>query len=530
MKKFTLLLITAAIVSSCGSVKKYNEQISEKHTALELQSDVDVAYDQFKKHHPKLYQYTSKERLDFKMDSLKQSIKTPLTSRAFYEKLAAVMTNVHQGHISVSPPNMRRDRKARKEFRDKKFAFNTMDFEYLDNKLWVINAKAADTVLIGTEVVDVDGESPSYLIEKYNTLIASDGFNKTLFDGMVGSRFPKYYYKNRGFVDSLKIKFKNTDSVFERTFTWKKPKEKKEKDSISKDSLAKPEIKKLTKTERKAARIARREKRQYNDKRGYDKSKDEFTRTFNLIGNDSTVAYMKIRGFTNGSYDEFYEESFKTMDSLGTENLVIDLRDNGGGRLSEIDELYSYLTDKEYTFINKSEVTSRLPFLNYFMSNTNPGFIRGLAVVFSPVIAAHNLIKTEKKDNTFYYKWKYSKPQEPKENNYKGNLYVLINGNSFSASSVLSTHLKATNRATFVGQETGGAYNGTVAGLFRGYELPNSKVVLRIGLMQIEAPYKIDPDGYGVTADVPIKPTRKDREEDHDPELQYILNSIDSLD
>lgn len=129
-------------------------------------------------------------------------------------------------------------------------------------------------------------------------------------------------------------------------------------------------------------------------------------------------------------------------------------------------------------------------------------------------------------DDVIYYRFKASKEHKPNPKNYKGKLYVLINGNSFSASSILSTQLKATNRATFVGQETGGAYNGTVAGIFKGYELPNSKVVMRIGMMQVETYYKMEPDGYGVPADIEITPTRADREAQRDPELEWILNDI----
>jgi C-terminal processing protease CtpA/Prc len=38
----------------------------------------------------------------------------------------------------------------------------------------------------------------------------------------------------------------------------------------------------------------------------------------------------------------------------------------------------------------------------------------------------------------------------------------MINGGSFSASSLISSNLKL-QRVTFVGEETGGAFNGTVA-------------------------------------------------------------------
>ena len=105
-------------------------------------------------------------------------------------------------------------------------------------------------------------------------------------------------------------------------------------------------------------------------------------------------------------------------------------------------------------------------------------------------------------------------------------MYVLINGNSFSASSLISTHLKATKRAVFVGEETGGAYNGTVAGIYKIYELPNSKLKIRMGLMHVDTPYKQTPDGYGVKPDVVVTPSLEDLILKKDTELQWILNDI----
>ncbi|WP_227806008.1 hypothetical protein [Algibacter lectus] len=49
--------------------------------------DIDRVYNQLKKHHPNLYQYTSKTDLDFKFDSLKRAINSPINSRDFYKKL-----------------------------------------------------------------------------------------------------------------------------------------------------------------------------------------------------------------------------------------------------------------------------------------------------------------------------------------------------------------------------------------------------------------------------------------------------------
>ncbi|SFZ94547.1 Peptidase family S41 [Flaviramulus basaltis] len=523
MKKQILVITVLLLLTSCSSVKTYNEQITELHPAENLQNDVDKLYKQLKKHHPKLYQYTSKTDLDLKFDSLKNTIKKPLTSPEFYKKLAPVVTQVKQGHISVGYTVKRFTKKQRKTLSKQKFEFYDLDFEYLENKLWVKNNYGKDSTLVGSEVISIDDEPVLKLVNTYKTRFASDGYNTTLHDRFVGKGFSTFYVRDKGFLDSLKVTFKNKDSVFVRNFK-RISKEEKKADS---SSVKKEKPIKLSKAEKVENRLARKKRKKDNKKYGYLAKRNEYTRNFNYIGKDSTVAFMKIRSFTNGNYKKFYKESFTKLDSANTKYLVIDLRDNGGGRIAEIDYLYSYLTNKEYQFITDSEVNSRIPFLKSFMSNTSPNSLKVIGGLLSPIVIAHNLLKIRKKDGKLYYRFnKHTKLKEPNPLNFKGEIYVLINGNSFSASSLISTHLKANKKAIFVGEETGGAYNGTVAGIYKIYELPETKLKIRMGLMQIEAPQKQNPDGYGIKPDIKIIPTVEDRKMNRDTELEWILNDI----
>ncbi|PNQ72872.1 peptidase S41 [Hanstruepera neustonica] len=517
-----LLLVSLILIVSCKSVEKYNAQVTSLHSIYDLQEDVDAIYGQLKRHHPRLYQYSSKETLDFKFDSLKNTIVKPITSQEFYEKLAPVVREVRQGHISVAPPKEKFTKPERKELNKKKFEFYELDFECLDDALWVTGART-DSALIGSQVLKVNTENPMDLIKKYEHQIASDGYNTTLYSRAIGKNFARLYYRDKGFLDSVALTFKLRDSVFTRVL--KRVDKNKPADSVQKpqDSTV---VKTLTKDERNAKKIAEREKRKRHKKLGYISSRKEYIRNFNYL-NDA-VAIMKIRGFEDGPYKEFYSESFQKLDSLNTPYLILDLRDNGGGRIGEIDYLFSYLAQEPYQFINnKSEVTSRVPFMTFAMANGSPTGLKIVSAILSPIIVTHNLLKTQKVNDTLYYKFKYSKIRQPKENNFKGQVYVLINGNSFSASSIISTNLKALNLATFVGEETGGAYNGTVAGIYKYYTLPNSLVKIRFGLMQIESPYKTEPDGFGIKPDVYIVPTHEDRLNGKDPELEWILMDIE---
>ena len=326
----------------------------------------------------------------------------------------------------------------------------------------------------------------------------------------------------------MQVAFKVKDSLFERVFRRISKKEKKDTLGANDTKLVKKEkVKKLTKDEKSERRLAKRKKRKDNKKYGFLSKRKQYTRNLNFIGRDSAVGYMKLRSFTNGNYKKFYKESFSKLNSSKTKHFILDLRDNGGGRIAEIDYLYGFLTNENYQFIKESEVNSRIPMLKSVMSNTTPNGIKVAIAAFSPIAVVYDLLKTNKHDSKLYYRFKkQTKRKEPNPLNFKGKIYVLINGNSFSASSLLSTHLKATKRATFVGEETGGAYNGTVAGFYKIYQLPKTKLKVRMGLMQIEAPQKQRPDGYGIKPDIEITPTINDRKAKLDPELEWVLDDI----
>ncbi|WP_340155722.1 S41 family peptidase [uncultured Winogradskyella sp.] len=530
-QKILLTFCVVFLLVSCGSVEKHNLQVTKLHPVEDLHEDVDKVYEQLQRNHPHLYQFASKEILDFKFDSLKHAITEPMDSRTFYKQLAAVTKYVGQGHMSLSPPSKRFTKKERKALNKTKFDINNLDFDYLDDKLFIVNARGNDSVLINAEVLKVEDEKPQDLIRDYTKVIASDGFNTTFHQRVAGNRFMGYYAKDKGRFDSITLTLRNSDSTFVKMYkrVLKKDTTNLKKDSISLDTLSLKKKKKirLTKAEKKTKKLERKAKRKHNAKFGYIAARDEYTRNLNFIGKDSSVALLKIRGFSNNKYEAFYDESFKAIDSLKADALIIDLRNNFGGRLKEITYLYTYLTDKDFVMINPSEVKTRFPILKSLMANSTPNSLKVLGGVLSPILATMDALKSSKKDGKLYYKFKSSKAQEANPLNYKGKIYVLINGNSFSASSLLSTKLRGDNRATFVGEETGGAFNGTVAGLYKIYEAPNTKVRARIGLAHIDAPNKVTPDGYGIIPDVEIIPTYKDRLNNVDPELEWVLEDLE---
>ncbi|MDY8136490.1 S41 family peptidase [Aquimarina sp. 2201CG5-10] len=521
MNRKLFLYIAIILLSSCGSVKKHNQQISKVHSPEELHKDVDYAYKKLKKLHPDIYWYISKEELDKKISDLKSKVKKPLTTKEFYSVFAPVITNIKQGHLSVHTPSKKQTKRERKVKGKKKSPFSSLSFYTNGNKLFVKKVFENDSALIPeSEVLSVDDEKVSDLLDYFKTLHASDGYNKTFIPEFVGSRFGFFYSNIHQQKDSIQLHLKLKDSLYSTYLYVSYDK----MNSSPKEDTTDVVKKKLTKVERKIAKETQKKIRKKNYRYGYNKRTKDYNRNFGFLASDidTPIGYMQIRSFTNGGYKEFYKESFAKIDSAQCKNLIIDLRGNLGGRLVEIDDLYSYLTDKEYVLIEKSKMTKRLSFL-YPYFHTKSWATKTVATIFSPVLGIYQVFKVKNENGEPYFKFRQSKLREPKSNAYKGKVYVLINGESFSASSILSTHLKATKRATFVGEETGGAYNGTVAGIYAKVELPNSRINMRVGLMKINAPYTIEPDGYGIKPDVPIKSTTENEEEE---ELKWILQDI----
>jgi len=535
--KCITLLVVIVLFARCVSVQKYNSCVIAKHSPKELKKDVDFAYKKLKKFHPDLYWYISEDSLDANFNNLKNSITDSLTSRDFYLQFAPVLASIGQGHTSVKPPLLKQTREDKKEKGEASNIFKPFDFKNINNRLFITHNFGKDSAIIsGVEIVSVDNQNINELVKSFMPLTTSDGYNKTFVPEYVYRNFDSFYTYTHQPKDSILLTLSMGDSTFNHYIKrqYVKPKEYEQKDSVKSkvDTLAKIvlkdtiEVEKLSKDERKQKRAEAKLKRQWKRQHGYNEYTKLCYRNFKFIEADSAlnVAYMKIRVFTKGDYKKFYNKCFEQIDSAKCNTLVIDLRGNTGGRLSEIDYLYSFLTDKEYLFIERAKMTKRTSYLYNSLHSGSVGGVIG-SVIFSPILITHNLLKVSSKDHSVYFKFGSSKIKKPKENNFKGKIYVLVDGMSFSASCILSTHLKATKRATFVGKETGGAYNGTVAGIFAMIELPASKLNIRAGLMTIKTPYSVNPDGYGIKPDVEITSVKFGE----DNELNWVLNQVKNV-
>ena len=503
-----LYLLLVIFLTSCTSVSKHNARLEQPISPELLKKDIDYTNQKLQKLHPNLYWYISKKDLDKKFDSLKTTIKKPLKPNEFYEKLAPIITDVREGHLRLVPPSKRLTKKEVKKLQLQKGLLSRMDYLVQDNRLYVKeNKDNFSNIKIGTEILEIDQESTKNLLNKYKNYISGDGYNTTFAKYGLAETWATFFTIEKGILDSVKIKTQFNNEV--KDFYIRR--EKKSEEQVKEENNEKKELYKI----------------QENKINDFNFSTKDHNRKLQFIDKDSRVAYMKIATFSGKYSRQFYEESFKKIVEKKSEFLILDVRDNLGGSLSEIHNLYSYLAKEEFKFLKDIEVTNSNSMLEADYLRAMPKIVKPLGIVTYPIYFIGSKIAVRKKQSKFFLRNNsLLAKRNPKSNAFKGKIYVLVNGSSFSASSIISSKLKNDLRAIIVGEETGGANDGTVAGRYSTTKLPNSKLRLPIGLMLIQPNIEFTNTKKGVTPDIEIIPNLQDRLNKKDVQLEWIKQDI----
>ena len=508
-----LLFLFASFLFACKSVQQSNGQFYEVRSPGQLQSDVDYVHKKLTKYHPQLYRYISKEILDYKFDSLKASITTSMPATDFYLKLSPVVAAVRQGHATLSIPYSV-DEAERESIRQLGYRpWFPFKAEFLNERFYILkDSRKTTEIEPGTEIISINGLSPAEIFMKYRNSISRDGYNETLIPKKFSTML--YYYlkehQEKTEVD-YKLRYKDSVWVYSLKYQSQKP------------SASIPQPKTPAPLQKKKSNKPKEIKDQPVL---LSRSK---TRMFRFYKGDSSIAVMRIDNFDKDAYKPFYRKSFDLLTSAGTKVLILDLRDNPGGYAKDAAELYSYLTDSSIQFNRELELTSRQSLLqNYrFLSKVKSPLVKPIISTMATMASIPPSITLRKEgEGRYSYHEKSSKRIEPKANHFTGKVYVLINGGTFSAASLLASNLKGSGRAVFIGTETGGAENGCVAGFLPVLTLPYSKLSLRFGLAAVEPYYARGKEGHGIFPDIEVMPSLEDRLKGVDVELKRAIDEV----
>lgn len=504
---------------SCQSVERYNAHLETKIDVKDLQEDVDFAYQKLKNKQPDLDWFVPMHQLDFKFDSFRKAIQKPMKPIEFYHQFSQVVGEIGQAHTFLIPPMKKMTKKENKAYKETIGPFSQLGIHF-EPEFIVLTANNSDdkSILLGEKITHVNNHSVKDLYQKYSKTEYSDGYNKTFVENRMSRRFSHYFTLEYGIQDTLKLQFETKDSVFIKKVFRKSTKEVKKEKIAKSDSVQKP---KTSKSERKEIKLKQRDF-------GYDFTSKTYAIELSFPTQDSIVAVLKIRNFTKGVPKKAYRDVFESIANYEVKDLILDVRNNGGGYAKDARELFAYFYKDEIPFTQKAKVTSKTSLaISYPQNLPFLGKILGFPFWFSASV--HSIFNTHKNlDGDYYYKMFSSKPYKIEKNHYQGKLYVLMNGGSFSATSLLISMLDQYTDSVFVGEESGGNYNGTVAGQLPVYRLPNTKIDFRLGLMTIKPNIKtLGEKGRGKFPDVEVIPTEDDIRKRRDPQLKTILSLIE---
>lgn len=513
-QSFYALFVVLFVLYSCQSVDKYNAHLQQKITVDQLKKDVDFIQKKLYKNHPKLDLYLSKNQIEAKFDSFKNTINQPLLPNEFFVNLYPIIASLKHGHTDIYPYHWKESKKDLKRLKDSKGPFGQLGFSWFNDSVYLVHSSVKDsTIRPGSILLKIDSISPYDLKRKYKNVYHGDGNNLTYAENRYSRDFiDSYYTLENGLKDSINFVFKHDGKIYSKMVKRIFPEKPKE---------LKPQ-KELPKTNNKINKSTKFTIKPY--KYSYNKKIKNYGKILSFPTNDSAFAVLKVYNFRYGKYQENYKDIFEKIKAYKVKNLVLDLRNNGGGRLADSHQLYSYLVGEKKSYLGDQIVNSKSAFHNTIVDMV-PWYAK--PIVYPISLFSYFITKKNDKGEVLI-KPSLARIKYPNEDLvYNGNLYVLINGGSYSASAVISSNLKGINRACFIGEETGGDATGTVAGFMPIYSLPNSKLKFTMGTILLQPKYASNFEkGRGLKPDYFVKPSLKDKLNYLDPELIWVLNDV----
>ena len=229
------------------------------------------------------------------------------------------------------------------------------------------------------------------------------------------------------------------------------------------------------------------------------------------------VGYLSVDTFVN--YREpvkpktILQPLFKAIRDAQVETLILDLRRNGGGSGDAQYELLANLISAPYKPLR--ELRAKTLDLD--------GIRPHLWTWDSRARDPNPLGFSKNEDGTYALRRFVSsdlKTVKPARYAFKGELIVLTSDTNSSGSTNMTAWLKELDRATLVGEPTGGSAQGVTAGLQFTLTLPESGVRLRLPFFYLINNVSSFERGLGMSPDMPAPMTVEAFREGRDPALE----------
>jgi len=479
-------LIFIIFQSTASQETKKREFDPEKtYSVQQLNQDFAIFQNALEDGHAGLYRYTPKQELNKQFDDISKKLNQPLTEVEFYRLILPLIAYINDGHTRVTLPS---SSTKYAETLPVMFPFN---LRIVDKKPHLFrNYSDNKDLVMGSELLTLNGHPAFEIIEKMLPYIPSDAHIQTSKYRRLESTtyFGALYNLVFGQTEDYTLTYREYETAKTKTLEVKG--------------------------------ISPKEVNRIFEERYLEETKPDLPIA---LEHKNYVTILTINTFGSGGYQKakidyplFLKKTFKSLDEKGVKHLIIDLRNNGGG-----DDLFgrllvSYLMDKNYAYykhlrMNRKEYSfleytnvpleqRKLPEERYKANDEGTFDLLG-----HPNLGTH-------------------KPMEP---TFKGKVYVLISGRSFSATGECTSIIHYHKKAVFIGAECGSGYYGNTSGFMPWLTLPNTKIQVRIPMLRYTMAVSDYPLDRGIIPDYPVSPTIEDLLEDRDAAMEFTLKLID---
>jgi C-terminal processing protease CtpA/Prc len=191
------------------------------------------------------------------------------------------------------------------------------------------------------------------------------------------------------------------------------------------------------------------------------------------------------------------------------------VRGNGGGSVTNSTLLSKYLIKQKFKICDSLYAINRN---SHYKAYIDKYFFNRLFML---------AFTRRKNDGNFHFRWfekHYFKPKT--KNHFNGKCYVLIGGNSFSATTLFTNSVIKQENIIVVGEETGGGSYGNTAWLIPDVKLPETRLEFRLPLFRLVMDKNQPKTGHGIIPEVEAKPFVDAIRRNEDYKLNKVMELI----
>lgn len=471
------------ITSTFIAPKKDNiNYLKYLHPVDKLKEDFAVLKEALEDGHPGIYDYTPKEKMDSLFNDIQNKINKPMASEDFRRLIYPVVANIRDSHTILEPV----------KYSYPPILLPPVLFGPEEGVLKIGAAKPAFSQYVGLTIVEINGVKAEELIKQISKIpLGTEGFIESCRDYRLLGNFWNFYYRISYPINKNKL-----DLVFSNGKTLK----------TSYSSLAKGD--------------------RFEPMLMLASPRNGSFETKKL--NNKTAALDLNSFMLNQSDLDSIGNFIKEMGKSGCINLIIDIRDNPGGYEEVVRRLFSFFADEPFKLSVSSSVRQNKSYS--FLDHCN-----NLSPSLPPIFPEY--IQKEGKPGYYLPDSSFIVTKPDPDIHFKGNLYLLTNENSYSASTLFASLIHKYKKGVIVGRETGSSYYQMVADKFANVNLNNSGLELRLPLVKGVFETTLDPKipwGRGVLPDYPLGITFAEMRASSeiaskdDKIFSYVLSLIDN--